>query len=90
MTIGEGTITRMRMWRQTLHMMPELAYNEIDTADFVADKLMAMGLRVERGLATTGVVGVLEGRGAGRRCSLDPLRFWDRDEPAVRHDPAAR
>ena len=78
MIIADDTIGRMRAWRHTLHAMPELAYHETDTADFVTDKLMAMGLRVERGLATTGVVGVLEGRGTsdravGFRCELDAL-----------------
>ena len=78
MIIGEDTVAQMRAWRHTLHAMPELAYHETDTADFVADKLRAMGLRVERGLATTGVVGVLEGRGTsdravGFRCELDAL-----------------
>ena len=49
MIIGEDTVAQMRAWRHTLHAMPELAYHETDTADFVADKLRAMGLRVDAG-----------------------------------------
>ncbi len=56
-------------WRRHLHSYPELAYEEVETAQFVAEKLEAWGLRVHRGLAKTGVVGTLE-RGSGRRIGL--------------------
>ncbi|NNC63274.1 MAG: amidohydrolase [Gammaproteobacteria bacterium] len=56
-------------WRRHLHRYPELAYEEVKTAEFVAEKLESWGLRVHRGLATTGVVGTLE-RGSGRRIGL--------------------
>ena len=56
-------------WRRHLHSYPELAYEEVKTAEFVAEKLDTWGLRVHRGLAKTGVVGTLE-RGSGRRVGL--------------------
>lgn len=56
-------------WRRHLHRYPELAYEEVETADFVAEKLEAWGLGVHRGLAQTGVVGTLE-RGSGPRIGL--------------------
>ncbi len=56
-------------WRRHLHSYPELAYEEVRTAEFVAEKLEAWGLRVHCGLAKTGVVGTLE-RGTGRRIGL--------------------
>ncbi|HEV2678305.1 MAG TPA: M20 aminoacylase family protein [Aliidongia sp.] len=76
--ITEETLANMRDWRHTLHAMPELAYHETKTADFIAARLIEMGLRVERGLAGTGVVGILEGKGTsdraiGLRCELDAL-----------------
>jgi hippurate hydrolase len=78
MTITQDTLARMRDWRHALHAMPETAYNEFKTADFVATRLAEMGLRVERGLAGTGVVGILDGRGTSDRaialrCELDAL-----------------
>lgn len=63
-------------WRHDLHAHPELAYEETRTSDFVADCLMRWGLDVGRGLAGTGVVGMLSrGRGAavGLRADMDAL-----------------
>lgn len=52
-------------WRRELHRHPELAFEETRTADFVAARLGEMGIEVHRGLAKTGVVGVLRGQGEG-------------------------
>lgn len=50
-------------WRRHLHQHPELAYDERQTADFIASQLTLAGLNVHRGLAGTGVIGTLaEGR----------------------------
>lgn len=52
-----------REWRHELHAHPELAYEERRTAAFVARQLRSFGLEPIEGLAGTGVVAVLEGRG---------------------------
>jgi hippurate hydrolase len=52
----------MVRWRHEIHQYPETAYQETRTADLVARELEQMGLEVHRGLAETGVVGVLSGR----------------------------
>ena len=55
--------------RHDLHAHPELAFNEARTAALVARELAAYGLEVHRGLAGTGVVGVLKketGQGHGQ------------------------
>jgi amidohydrolase len=57
----------MTAWRRDLHAHPETAFEEHRTAQFVADKLQSFGIEVVRGLAGTGVVGVLEGRRDGAR-----------------------
>ncbi len=57
----------MTTWRRDLHAHPETAFEEVRTAGIVAEKLESWGIEVHRGLATTGVVGVLRGRHAGRR-----------------------
>jgi metal-dependent amidase/aminoacylase/carboxypeptidase family protein len=49
----------MRDWRHHIHARPETAFEETQTAAFVAEKLESFGLDVHRGLAKTGVVGVL-------------------------------
>lgn len=53
-------------WRRHLHRHPELAYQERQTADFIATKLYDFGLKVHRGLGGTGVVGTLSA-GQSRR-----------------------
>ena len=49
----------MQQWRQHLHKYPETAFEEIQTAAFVAEKLRSFGLQVHQGLAKTGVVATL-------------------------------
>src|SRR4030095_13875296 len=69
----------MRAWRRHLHAHPETAYQERETADFVARLLTHWGIEVHRGLAGTGVVGTLKvgtGRRAiGLRADMDALNL---------------
>jgi hippurate hydrolase len=53
--------------RRDIHAHPELAFEENRTATLVADKLAAWGVEVHRGLAKTGLVGVIKGRTASAR-----------------------
>jgi amidohydrolase len=46
--------------RRALHRIPELAFEEVKTAAFVAQALEGMGLAVQTGVAKTGVVAMLE------------------------------
>ena len=41
-------------WRHTLHAHPETAFEEVETARFVADKLRAMGCTVHEGIVGEG------------------------------------
>ncbi|MDO9025555.1 M20 aminoacylase family protein [Zwartia sp.] len=64
--------------RRDLHAHPELCYEELRTADVVAQALQKWGIPVHRGLGGTGVVGIITGRtpgsGAiGLRADLDAL-----------------
>lgn len=63
--------------RRSIHAHPELRYEETRTADLVAQSLEKWGLRVQRGLGKTGVVGVLQrgsgGRSIGLRADMDAL-----------------
>jgi amidohydrolase len=63
--------------RRDLHAHPETAFEEQRTSDLVAAKLAALGLEVHRGLARTGVVGVLRTgsgkRAIGLRADMDAL-----------------
>ena len=64
-------------WRQDFHKHPELGFEEERTSGVVAAKLAEWGIEVHRGLAKTGVVGVLRngssGRSIGLRADMDCL-----------------
>ena len=64
-------------WRQTIHSYPELAFQEVATSDFVAEKLNEFGLTVARGIGKTGLVATLKNgsskRAIGIRADMDAL-----------------
>ena len=78
----------MTAWRRDFHQHPELNFQEVRTAGIVADKLREFGCdEVITGIATTGVVGVIKGRGEGGaiglRADMDALPIHE--ESGVPH-----
>jgi len=75
-------VPEMKEWRHHIHAHPETAFEETATSALVAEKLASFGLEVHRGLAKTGVVGILRhGRGSGAiglRADLDALHILER------------
>jgi hippurate hydrolase len=63
--------------RRTIHAHPELSYEEVKTADLVAEKLTEWGIPIIRGMGVTGVVGVIKNgnskRSVGLRADMDAL-----------------
>lgn len=49
----------MREWRRHLHRHPETAYEEVQTAEFIVERLREFGFTPHTGLAKTGVVASL-------------------------------
>ena len=47
-------------WRHHFHEFPELSNREFNTAKYVANYLTSLGLEVETGVASTGVVAILD------------------------------
>jgi len=60
----------MRQWRRHLHQYPETAFEENQTADFIANKLAEFGLEVHRGLAETAVVATLSAGNSSKKIAL--------------------
>ena len=56
--------------RRDLHEHPELGMEEIRTSGIVAALLNEWGIETHTGIGKTGVVGVLNGKGPGRRIGL--------------------
>ena len=87
----------MTEWRHDLHRHPELSLQETRTSALVQRKLREFGVdEVHTGLATTGVVGVIHGRGPGPgiglRADMDALPIteqsgapWASGTPGVMH-----
>ncbi|MDA1073286.1 MAG: amidohydrolase [Proteobacteria bacterium] len=53
------------VWRRDVHTHPELSNREFRTSKLVAEHLRSLGMEVQTGIAHTGVVGILKGRGPG-------------------------
>ena len=67
-------------WRRHLHQNPETAFEEVNTGNFVAEKLESFGVEVHRGLGKTGVVAVIKGKHPGTaviglRADMDALNM---------------
>lgn len=71
----------MTAWRRHIHENPETAFEEVKTSEFVSQKLTEFGIEVHRGIAHTGVVGVLHGKDGptgksiGLRADMDALNM---------------
>ena len=64
-------------WRQDLHMNPQISFEEEYASEKVASLLRDFGLEVHKGIAKTGVVGVLKkgssNKSIGIRADMDAL-----------------
>jgi amidohydrolase len=70
-------------WRRTIHQNPELSNREVKTGSMVAEHLTALGLKVQTGVAKTGVVALLEtgkpGPVIALRADMDALPVTERN-----------
>lgn len=77
-------LSELTALRRDIHAHPELAFDEHRTADIVARELERCGLEVHRGIARTGVVGVLRAgtsqRMIGLRADMDALPLCELNE----------
>lgn len=74
----------IKRWRQDIHRHPEFGFEELRTADFIAEKLTSFGIEVTRNIGKTGVVGVLKSgcsqRSIGLRADMDALQIQELNE----------
>ncbi|MDH3318471.1 MAG: M20 family metallopeptidase [Betaproteobacteria bacterium] len=82
--------------RRDIHANPELGFEETRTSQLVADKLGEWGIEVHRGLARTGVIGVIKGRkdsggrAIGLRADMDCLSMHETGDAPHRSKVAGR
>jgi amidohydrolase len=69
-------------WRRDFHEHPELGNHEVRTSGIIAKHLRSLGIQVQTGIATTGVVGILKGDKPGPvvalRADMDGLPVVER------------
>jgi amidohydrolase len=86
----QGLAADMVAVRRDLHRHPELGFRETRTAGIVAERLRALGLEVQTGVARTGVVGLLRGARPGRtllvRADMDALPLPEEKESPYRSE----
>ncbi len=68
----------MKAWRRHLHQHPELGFACFETAAFVVERLRDFGVdEIHEGIATSGVVAIINGRAdgptIGLRADMDAL-----------------
>lgn len=90
-----GFSDELAAWRRDFHAHPELGYEEVRTSGIVAEKLASWGIEVHRGIARTGVVGVLRGAGTsgrsvGLRADMDCLPMEEIGDHAHRSTVAGK
>ena len=85
-------IADMKDWlietRRTLHMNPELGFEEVETSRLIAGYLDKFGLQVKTGMAKTGVIGLLKGGKPGKtvaiRADMDALPMEEANQVPYR------
>ncbi|MGS2719469.1 amidohydrolase [Paraglaciecola aestuariivivens] len=73
-------------WRHHLHQYPELSNREFETAKYITAHLQSLGLKVQTGVAKTGVVAVLDSGKPGPvvalRADMDGLPVLEQNDLA--------
>lgn len=76
-TLSSEKLEEALRWRHHLHANPELGFQEIETARFVAERLTEWGYAVRAGYGRTGVIGSLtkgtSRKALGIRADMDAL-----------------
>jgi hippurate hydrolase len=91
-----GFHAELKAIRHDIHAHPELAFEENRTSQLVADRLSSWGIEVHRGIAKTGIVGVVKGRrntsgrAIGLRADMDCLPMHETNVFAHRSTHAGR
>lgn len=81
-------IDEMKEWligiRREIHMYPELGFEEVKTSRLISEWLERFGLEVQKGVAGTGVIGLLRGKSQGKtvaiRADMDALPIEELNE----------
>ena len=68
--LGEKYLQHMINLRETIHMYPEDGFSEFTTSKIIIEELEKLGIKVQKNVAKTGVVGLIEGKYPGKTVLL--------------------
>ena len=81
--ISNSLKNKVIKWRHHIHQNPELSNREYKTAILVERHLKSLGIEVRKGIAKTGVVGILKGTKPGKvlalRADMDALPVTEKN-----------
>lgn len=79
--LGEKYLQHMINLRETIHMYPEDGFSEFTTSKIIIEELEKLGIKVQKNVAKTGVVGLIEGKYPGKtvllRADIDALKIQE-------------
>lgn len=92
---AEAIAEQLTADRRHIHMHPELGFEEVKTAAYIAERLAVMGIPHRTGVATTGVVATIAGTaGPGRtvllRADIDALPIDEQVDALYRSTVAGK
>ena len=77
----EKYLERMINLRETIHMYPEEGFKEFKTSQIIVNELEKLGIKVQKNVARTGVVALIEGHYPGKtillRADMDALKIHE-------------
>lgn len=80
----EKYLKHMMNLRETIHMYPEDGFKEFKTSEIIIKELEKLGIKVQKNVAKTGVVGLIEGKYPGKtvllRADMDALKIQEQAE----------
>lgn len=80
-SLCEKYLKQMITLRETIHMYPEDGFKEFKTSKIIIDELEKLGIKVQKNVAKTGVVGLIEGKYPGKtillRADIDALKIQE-------------
>ncbi|MFA5574793.1 MAG: M20 family metallopeptidase [Brumimicrobium sp.] len=84
---SEELFEKVKQHREYLHQHPELSYKEYNTMNYISEQLTKIGIKHEKGVAETGVVGIIQGDHhsfnqpcVGLRADIDALPIHEENE----------
>ena len=80
-SLCEKYLKQMINLREIIHMYPEDGFKEFKTSEIIINELEKLGIKVQKNVAKTGVVGLIEGNYPGKtvllRADMDALKIQE-------------